>query len=100
MTEKIQRTIKRFATVALAGIVTAIPVTAMGPTVAAPTTARSMVQVDRPRDSVDEQIASAPLQLWAPSGCGNGDCRNDGQYNNNNDAATTTAASVDEVSHQ
>ena len=99
MTEKIQRTTKRLATVALAGIVTAIPVTAMVPAAAAPTTARSMVQVDRPWGSVDE-LASAPLQLWAPSGCGNGDCRNDGQYNNNNDAATTTAASVGAVSHQ
>ncbi|WP_143860263.1 hypothetical protein [Nocardia cerradoensis] len=91
MTEKIQRTTTWFATLALAGIVTAIPVMAIAPTAAAPTTGQSMAQPDRPWGSVHDPIASAPLQIWAPSGCGNGSCLNHGQYNNNH-AATTTAA--------
>jgi hypothetical protein len=48
MTKRTRQTTKRFATVALAGIATAIPVLAMVPAVAAPTPGRGIVQIDRP----------------------------------------------------
>ncbi|MFF3572446.1 hypothetical protein ACFYXQ_32230 [Nocardia jiangxiensis] len=52
-----------------------------------------MVRADRLWGQVEQYSASAPLQLWAPSACGNGDCRNDGQYNNP-DATTSAPATT------
>ncbi|MBY8856806.1 hypothetical protein K7711_09990 [Nocardia sp. CA2R105] len=81
MTKEIYRTNIRqwFATLALAAIATAIPVTAMVPAVAAPTTGQGIVQVDR---SGGQAAAPPYVPPPAPHGCGTANCYYDGQDNN------------------
>ncbi|MFF3574851.1 hypothetical protein [Nocardia jiangxiensis] len=84
MTKEIYRTTirKRFATLALATIATAIPVMAIAPAVAASTTGQGIVQVDRSGGQAVGSPAPPYIPPPAPHGCGTANCYYDGQNNN------------------
>ncbi|WP_157122042.1 hypothetical protein [Nocardia miyunensis] len=87
MTKEIHRTTirKRFVTLALAAIATAIPVMGMVPAVVAPATGQGVVQIHRSGgQAAADNLALPPPYVppSAPHGCGTDTCYYDGQNNN------------------